>query len=152
MASAVVNRRHRCRSARGRRGCVSGPPGRSGRARVPPKSWAGFARKRSGPRTGVGQRCASISTLGSEPRFDAAAQELFDGWRADLEHRLRAEEDEGHSRMNANSAWYDSIDRRWCRRALREDKDILRKDVPPSSHREHRQRLGGRLAAAWLER
>ncbi len=103
MASAVVNRRHRCRSARGRRGCVSGPPGRSGRARVPPKSWAGFARKRSGPRTGVGQRCASISTLGSEPRFDAAAQELFDGWRADLEHRLRAEEDEGHSRMNANA-------------------------------------------------
>ena len=26
-------------------------------------------------------------------RFDAAAQELFDGWRADLERRLRAEED-----------------------------------------------------------
>src|SRR5712692_4933609 len=32
------------------------------------KSWAGFARRRSGPRTGGGPRCASTSTLGSAPR------------------------------------------------------------------------------------
>ena len=31
------------------------------------KSWAGFARRRSGPRTGGGPRCASTSTRGSAP-------------------------------------------------------------------------------------
>jgi len=36
-------------------------------------------------------------------RFDAAAQELFDGWRADLERRLRAEEDHLVLLYNASS-------------------------------------------------
>ena len=31
------------------------------------KNWAGFARRRSGPRTGGGPRCASTSTRGSAP-------------------------------------------------------------------------------------
>jgi len=34
---------------------------------TPWKSWAGFARRRSGPRTGGGPRCASTSTLGFAP-------------------------------------------------------------------------------------
>jgi len=40
-------------------------------------------------------------------RFDAEAQELFDGWRADLEHRLRAEED--HPVLLSHLAKYRSL-------------------------------------------
>ncbi len=40
-------------------------------------------------------------------RFDAAAQELFDGWRAELEHRLRAEED--HPVLLSHLAKYRSL-------------------------------------------
>ena len=40
-------------------------------------------------------------------RFEAAAQELFDGWRADLEHRLRAEED--HPVLLSHLAKYRSL-------------------------------------------
>jgi hypothetical protein len=40
-------------------------------------------------------------------RFDAAAQELFDAWRADLEHRLRAEED--HPVLLSHLAKYRSL-------------------------------------------
>jgi putative DNA primase/helicase len=40
-------------------------------------------------------------------RFEAEAQELFDGWRADLEHRLRAEED--HPVLLSHLAKYRSL-------------------------------------------
>jgi hypothetical protein len=40
-------------------------------------------------------------------RFEAAAQELFDGWRAALEHRLRAEED--HPVLLSHLAKYRSL-------------------------------------------
>jgi len=40
-------------------------------------------------------------------RFEAAAQELFDGWRAELEHRLRAEED--HPVLLSHLAKYRSL-------------------------------------------
>src|SRR3989441_2599093 len=40
-------------------------------------------------------------------RFDAEAQELFDGWRAELEHRLRAEED--HPVLLSHLAKYRSL-------------------------------------------
>ena len=40
-------------------------------------------------------------------RFGAAARELFDGWRADLEHRLRAEED--HPVLLSHLAKYRSL-------------------------------------------
>src|SRR6266852_3197605 len=40
-------------------------------------------------------------------RFDTEAQELFDGWRADLEHRLRAEED--HPVLLSHLAKYRSL-------------------------------------------
>ncbi len=40
-------------------------------------------------------------------RFEAEAQELFDGWRAELEHRLRAEED--HPVLLSHLAKYRSL-------------------------------------------
>ncbi len=40
-------------------------------------------------------------------RFDAAAQELFDAWRGDVEQRLRAEED--HPVLLSHLAKYQSL-------------------------------------------